>query len=1040
MIRYFTEHPTASNLLMILFLLAGILTLPEIKRETFPEVKSYEMQVTVVYPGATPLDVELAVCKPLEDALDGISFTEEKRCQARNSMALMTVKMLEAGNFDEFKDDIKSAVDAIDNFPETSEEPVVEELGRTQSVVTLAVSADIPSTELKTLAEQIKARMLQNPMIPLVDIAGFSNRQFQIQVPQQNLRQYGLSVQDIANTLKRQNLDLPAGDVNTQHRDYQIRFSDEKRSIEELEDLVVIQGGKGSEVRLKDIATIVDSFEDAENKVTFDGEPAAFLTISKNSRDDSLKVLGAVESFVEEEKNRLPKEVSLNLTQDHTSIVKDRISMLGKNAWQGLVLVFVVMWLFFGTRYAFWVVMGLPVSFLASAFILGNMGVSINMLSMVALLLALGILMDDAIVISESIGTQLRRGKPPLKAAVDGTKMVARGVFSSFLTTLCIFSGLVFLEGDIGQVLKVIPIVLISVICVSLFEAFFILPSHLHHSLAHAENKKTSRFRQRFDDGFERIRLKVDRIVNELIHYRYLFLGTVIALLIASVGLLTSGVVKFSPFPNVEGDMVQARILMPTGTSLSQTENVVERYTSSLKELNRQFSEDAKEDVQKEAIQSVTVNYNQNADANETGAHLATISVDLLTAEVRNFSTGDFISSWREAVGEVPSAWNISIKEPTLGPSGRAIEIRLQGEQLDELASAAHSLKNWLSGYPGVNNLLDDLRPGKPEFTLHLKAGAFSLGLDAQTIASQLRSAYQGAKVIESNIGLESYDVTVMLDDDSKDELADFDSFPIIHPATGIVIPLSHVAEIEETRSYSRIHRIDNYRTVSVYGDIDNKLNNTAEVINDLKAKYLPVFEKDYPGVSISFQGEVKEGGETQGSMGTAFILGLMGVFILLSFQFRSYAEPLIVMMNIPLAFIGVVVGHWIMGMDITMPSMLGFVSLAGIVVNDSILLVEFVKRRVKEGLSVHDAAAKASHDRFRAVLLTSLTTIAGMTPLLFETSLQAQVLIPLATSIVFGIASATFLVLFVVPCFYTVLEDFGLAKAGSEKQRSSEQ
>jgi len=1030
MIRYFAEHPTASNLLMVLFLLVGILTLPQIKRETFPEVKSYEVEVSIAYPGATPLDVELSICKPLEDALDGISFTEEKRCQARNSLGLMTVKMLEAGNFDKFQDDIKSAVDAIDNFPERAEPPVVKELGRTQNVVTLAVSAELPSTELKTLAEQIKERMLQNPAIPLVDIEGFSTRQFQVQVSQQNLRQYGLSIDDISNTIKRQNIDLPAGDINTSNRDYQIRFSDEKRSIDELKELIVIQGSFGSEVRLGDIATIVDGFDANENKVTFNGKPAAFLKVSKNTRDDSLKILAAVEQFIESERANLPRQIGLNLTQDYTSIVKDRLSMLGKNAWQGLLLVFAVMWLFFGTRYAFWVVMGLPVSFLASAFILGNMGVSINMLSMVALLLALGILMDDAIVISESIGSQIRHGKKPLQAAIDGTKMVARGVFSSFLTTLCIFLGLVFIEGDIGQVLKVIPIVLISVICVSLFEAFFILPSHLHHSLAHAKNLEPGMFRKRFDEGFERFRLKVDTLVNRLIHYRYLFLSSVIALLILSVGLLSAGVIKFSPFPNVEGDLVQARVLMPTGTSLAETERVVAKYTESLKALNTKFSEDNGNGGKTGAIESVTVNYSQNADANEVGSHLATISVDLLTAESRHFSTKDFIAAWREDVGIVPEAWNISIKEPTIGPSGRAIDIRLQGTDLGQLESAAHALKVWLSGYPGVHNLIDDLRPGKPEFTLHLKPGAFSLGLDAQTIASQLRSAYQGSKVIESSIGLETYEVIVRLNDESKDELSDFDSFPIIHPVSGAVVPLTHVADIVETRSYSRIQRIDNKRTVTIYGDIDSTLNNTGEVIRDLRKTYLQTFQEDFPGVTISFQGEVKEGGETQGSMGTAFILGLFGVFILLSVQFRSYAEPLIVIINIPLAFIGVVFGHWVMGMDITMPSMLGFVSLAGIVVNDSILLVEFVKRRVAEGLSVHDAAAKASHDRFRAVLLTSLTTIAGMTPLLFETSLQAQVLIPLATSIVFGIASATLLVLFVVPCFYTVLEDFGLAKA----------
>ncbi len=1034
MIRFFAAHPTAANLLMGLFLLAGILALPDIKRETFPEINRYEVQISVAYPGASPADVEMGICKPLEDAMDGISFIEEKRCQARNSIAIMTLKMLEAGDFSKFLDDTKSAVDSIDNFPQDSETPIVEETGRTQDVVTVALTAAMPRTELKTLAEQLKQRMLQTTSIPLVEIQGFGSREFQIQVPQHNLRQYGLSLQDIADKVSGQNVDMPAGELTTRGRDYQIRFSDEKRTVDELAELIVIRGDQGSELRLGDIAAIHSGFDSDENQVTYNGQPAAFLKISKNSIDDSLDVLDQVKRFIDTERQRLPDEVGLALTQDSTSIINDRITMLAKNAWQGLLLVFAVMWLFFGTRYAFWVVMGLPVSFLASAFVLSLAGLSINMLSMVALLLALGILMDDAIVISESIGDQIRHGKKPLQAAIDGTQVVAKGVFSSFLTTLCIFSGLLSLTGDIGQILVVIPIVLISVISVSLIEAYFILPHHLYHSLAHARKSTESAFRAGVDRTFDRVRLMIDRTVSRLIRIRYGFVGAVIGLLIVSLSLLASGVVRFSAFPTVEGDILQARILMPTGTPLEKTEAVVQILKEQLSEVAAPLAERQGQAV----VEAVTVNYGSNADAFESGPHLATISVDLLTAEQRSFSINEVKQQWLVSAQTLQGPWSIAIKEPSLGPAGRAIELRLQGPDLERLALASHDLQHWLAGYPGVNNLLDDLRPGKPEFTLHLKEGAYSLGVTAQMISSQLRAAFQGAKIIESSIGLENYDLVVELDPASKDQLADFDNFPIINPASGGAIPLSNVADIFATRSFSRIHRVDNQRTVTVLGDIDANINNTAAVISDMQRSYLVEFEQTYPDIKVRLQGEVAEGGETQSSMGRAMLLGLAGIFILLSFQFRSYLEPIIVMLNIPLALIGVVWGHWLLGLDITLPSMLGFVSLAGIVVNDSILLVEFVKRRVAEGLSIQDAAARASHDRFRAVLLTSLTTIAGMTPLLFETSLQAQILIPLTVSIVFGIASSTLLVLFVVPCCYCILDDFGLANAtpnGSKKQ-----
>lgn len=1022
MIRFFAAHPTAANLLMLLLMAIGIVTLPQLKRETFPEVKTYSAEVRVIYPGATPSDVEQGICLVLEDALDGISFVEEKSCQARQNLGLMTVKMFEQGNFQKFMDDINSAVDGISDFPKESELATVSELGRTQNVISIAVTADMPRPELKKLAEQLKQTFLKNPDIPLVEISGFSERQLLIEVPDYNLRRYALSMQDIATLISKQDIDLPVGTIETSFRDIQLRFTDERRYTSDLANLIITSGENGNEVRLGDIATISDTFEFPEQKISFNGKPAALLKINKNTTDDSLRVLEAVEKMLIVERAKLPIGIDLELTQDATSIVKDRISLLVTNAWQGLILVFAVMWLFFTIRYAFWVVMGLPVSFLASLFFLSHMGISINMFSMVALLLSLGILMDDAIVISESIGSHIKKGLSPLDASVQGTKMVAGGVISSFLTTLCIFLGLVFIEGDLGQILKVIPIVLLTVITVSLIEAFLILPHHLNHSLAHAKKKQESAFRIEFERRFEAFRQHFFRLVKTLIQYRYGFLGGIIFIFLFSASMFASGILKFSAFPAIEGDMAQARILMPTGTPLSQTEKVVENLLIALKQTEKEFQPEENNNL----IRAINVSHNENADAYEVGPHLATITIDLLTAEKRNTRLIEFINSWRENAGLIPQAQSISFKEPTVGPSGQPIEIRLQGEDLAQLSQASYDLQNWLSGYPGVENLIDDLRPGKPEYSITLKPGALNMGLDAQTIANQLRSAFQGNKISETNVDLDTFEVTVKLDKQSRNEFIDFDVFPIIHPQTKAVIPLASVADIVPTRSYSRISRVNNQRTVTVYGDIDVDKNNTQQLLTDVRLRWAPSFEKKYPELSYSFEGEIKNAGTTQQSMMKTFILGLFGVFILLSFQFKSYVEPLIVIAAIPMALIGVIWGHLIMGMQFTMPSMMGFVSLGGIVVNDSILLVEFVKKHVANGLSVHEAAAHASYDRFRAVLLTSLTTIVGMSPLLFETSLQAQILIPLATSIVFGIATSTLLVLFVIPCLYSVLEDFG--------------
>jgi multidrug efflux pump subunit AcrB len=1028
MIRFFAAHPTAANLLMLIAILAGLLTLPNLRRETMPEIKTFEVTVTVPYPGAAPLDVEKSICLPLEDAIDGIGFIDEKRCEAKQNVAVMTIKMLERGNFEKFLDDIKSAVDGINEFPDVSEEPIIKEKNRTQAVVKVALTAELPRPELKQLAEQIKQKMLQYPMIPLVEIEGFSERQFQIQVSSNKLRQYGLSLQQLASLIAKQDLDLPVGTIETDYVAQQLRFSDERKSPTELADLVIIKGQAGNEVKLGDIATIVDTFELAEDRGYFNSVPAAFLKISKNKVDDSLKVLDAVKEFIDQQKQLLPEGVGFELTEDTTSIVKDRIRLLLKNAWQGLFLVFGVMWLFFTLRYAFWVVMGLPVSFLASFYVLGHLGITINMISMVALLISLGILMDDAIVISESIGTQIKKGKKPMQAAIDGTKIVARGVISSFATTLCIFVGLIFIEGNIGQILKVIPIVLISVICVSLVEAFLILPHHLQDSLSRVQNKKPSQFRLQFEQKFESFRQKVNQLVVTLISYRYLFIGGLLAFYFITVSMLASGILKFSAFPNIEGNFIQARLLMPAGTPLKQTEKVVNKLIADLRLTEGRFQENETEPL----VSSVTVSYNKNDDAFESGPHVATINVNLLTAEKRQAHIGDFISDWRETVGVIENATNILFKEPNLGPSGRAIMVRVAGNDFSELATASYDMQQWFAGYTGVYNLFSDLRPGKPEYTLTMKPGAFALGFDAQTIANQLRASFQGIKVLETNSELDTFEVTVILAEESRDQFSDFDYFPIIHPSNGKVIPLEVLADITPTRSFSRIHRVNNLRTVTVYGDVDTKVSNTKAVMQDFEKQYLPVFIAKYPDLAVSIEGEIKNGRISQKSMILSFIVGLFGVFVLLSFQFKSYLEPIVVIIAIPLAFIGVIWGHMLMGLDFTMPSMLGFVALAGIVVNDSILLVEFIKIRVSEGATVHDAAAMASYDRFRAVLLTSVTTIAGMIPLLFETSLQAQVLIPLATSIVFGIASSTLLVLFVIPVLYSILEDFGWAKSGN--------
>ncbi len=1030
MLRFFAAHPTAANILMFIIVLLGVSALPTLNKETFPEINLYKVQVQVAYPGASATEIEDGICTRLEDSTDGISYLKERVCEARDNMGTMTLQMDESGNMLNFMDDVNSAVDSITTFPDDSEDPVIVELGRTARVVSVAIEANLSQPELKDLAEYFRNRLLAIPEIPMVDVSGFSTHEFSIRITAENLRRYHLSIQDIANLISQQALDLPAGLLEAQERTYQIRIENERRSVQELSDLVILYDENGARIRLGDIATIVDEFTDKEVRIELNGNPAALLKISKNTSDDTLTVFNAVKQFVEAENSRLPESTRLVITQDSASVVQDRLSLLMTNGWQGLLLATLTLLLFFSWRYTFWVAMGLPISFIGGLMVMSLFGISINMISMVALLMAIGILMDDAIVISESIEHESRQGLSPLEATVAGINKVWRGVLSSFATSALLFGSLLFMKGDMGQVMGVLPVVLLSVLTISLVEAFLILPHHLKHSLEKHANQsdaeKANSWRMKFEKQFEKLRNEVGLIADTAIKYRYLTVGSAIGLFIITVSLFPAGFIKFKAFPDLEGNVLEARILMPQGTPLDRTEAVVTELLSSLKESVSQLPAEKEGDL----IKQIQVFYSTNADAGETGAHLATISLDLLESEKREASLHDLRLRWLNNTPPIPDALSILYKEPVFGPAGQAISIRLQGDDLDQLSAASWELQTWLNGYPGVSNVMDDLRPGKPQFSVSLYPGSLVSGLNALQLSQQLRAAYQGVKVNDVFKGREAYEINVKLDIDRQQALRDFSQLSLFNNQ-GVDIPLSAMARITENRTVSTIKRVDHHRTVTISGDIDANLANTNEIINDTRQRFLSELQLRYPELRIGLEGEVKNSAETNASVLTGFILGIAGVYFLLSFQFRNYREPVVVLINIPLALIGVVWGHKLMGLDITMPSMIGVVSLAGIVVNDSILLVEYVKRRCREGLVLHEAAGQAVRDRFRAIFLTSVTTIAGMLPLLSETSLQAQVLIPLVASVVFGMISSTLLLLLVLPAGYAIMEDLGIREEG---------
>ncbi len=1023
MIAFFARHPTAANLLMLGFLIAGGLSIFQILRETQPDFAPSEVEIRILYPGATAREVEEVICRRVEDAIDGINFVHEVRSDAREGVASIIVEMSEEGKIQTFLGDIQTEVEAIDTFPEEVEEPVIRELGRTDPVLSLLVSGPMSLPDLKAYCEDLKDRM-QEAGISLIKIQGFSEHQLRVSLNDEALRRFGLSVAQVAERIVAQSRDVPLGIIETRERDILLRFVDQRRTPEALRNLVILAGPEGEEIQLSDVARVEDLFELEEERITVAGKRAGLLKIEKLKTQDAIDVAQKAKAFVAEERQRHP-QIALILTQDETSILSDRLNMLITNGIQGLLLVFAAMWLFFNVRVSFWVVMGLPVSFLGAFILVPHSGLSINMFTMVGLLMALGLLMDDAIVIAENIMAHRQKGKSPIAAAVDGAKEVAAGVLSSFITTICILGPLAFIGGQIGKVLRVVPMMLILVLAVSLIEAFCILPAHINHAMHGFDLKRSNRFRRGFDGAFAWVRDRLlNRTIEILLKWRYPFLASVIGLFILSLGMVASGKIKFQGFPDLEGDVVMARLLMPQGTPLSRTEERVAHILEALERTHGKFK--PRQPEGRDLIRNVHVQYNLNTEAYENGPHVATITVDLMTAEERTGSIESYLADWRTEIGALPDVLSLTLSEPGFGPGGRPIEVRLRGKDLSLLKRAATDLEEWFYRFEGVVNLADDLRPGKPELRLRMRDGAHGMGIDAAGVANQLRAAFQGLKADDIQVGPESYEIEVRLDRTDRNSLEDLENFTLLL-SDGTRMPLGAVTTWHTEEGWARIARFNGMRAVTLRGDVDTRLINTSELMRLFRVTFLDEFQKTYPALELSIAGSHEETNTTRRSMLNAMMIGFIGIFILLSFQFRSYTEPIIVMLAIPFSFIGVVWGHGLMGVPISMPSLLGFIALGGVVVNDSILLVLFLKNARREGLSVQEAAAHASGTRFRAVILTSSTTIAGLLPLLFERSLQAQILIPLVVSTTFGLMASTVLVLLVLPCMYMILRDFGM-------------
>ena len=1015
MIAYFTRHPVAANLLLLGTLIAGGLSLPGLERESFPESSPSRVSVSVAYPGASAADVDDRVCQVLDAELSAVNAVDELECLSVNDRATATLTMVEGGEVGQFYNDILSAMSATNDLPDEAKEPVVSILGQSELVALLAVSGIATEDSLIRYADTLANDIASLELVETVDVSGVSENKFRISLDQNALRRFGINAKTVSDAISARSLRTPIGTVRTEGREIFLRYSDARRTVSDLEDLVILQNASGALVRLSDLAKVTLEELTPELRAFVDGQRAAILRINKTRTADSIDTFEQVEGLLHRERARYSDPFRISVINNTTEIIRDRIALVAGNAVASLALVILVMCFFFTVREAVWISLALPFSFFAAVIGMSIVGVSINMISLVALLMSIGLIMDDSIVIAENIANwQKGSGRDSIARAVVE---VMPGVLSSFLTTACVFAPLMFLSGEIGAILKVIPIVLLITMGASLLEAFLVLPNHM----AHVRTDRKANERRLAPRTLVHIR---DHFViptaSFLARWRYLTIGSVFAVLIFSLGLIASGTVKVIGFPATEGDTVEARIALTPGLPLERTQVVVRQLEDALRDVDKELSAGTRD--QEPLVLRVLTTFASNVDVKDNGPHTATITVDLLTSEKRNVSADDMLNAWRAAAGPIPDLVQANFTQTVLVPGGHDLDVQLSGQDLVELELATNELRNSLLGRDDVSAAYRDFFGGRLETRLTLNEFAYVNGLTPQSVSGQLRTAFSGTETDSFRIGQSDMTVQVELDD-SIPSIEDLEDFPITI-GEGKQVSLGSISDLERSYAYGQITRKDGRAIARIIGTIDRDSTTPAAISQVVTTELAPLLTKEFPGVSIEIGGATEGQAETQRSIVMAFLTGLIGVYIILAFQFRSYTLPFTIMLSIPFALVGTVFGHLSMGLDISMPSLIGFASLSGVVVNNAILFVTFFIAEIREG-DYLSAAVEAVRHRFRPVLLSSLTTFIGLMPIITETSPQAQVLVPLVVSVAFGLVSSTLLVLFVFPCILGIYFDF---------------
>jgi multidrug efflux pump subunit AcrB len=1027
------NHHVLANLVMIIILLTGAMAGFSMLRESFPEIEPALITVSVIYPGADVEEIEEGIARKIEEAVDGLEGVKRYTTVSSENVGQALIEIIDGFPMEKARDLIENAVDSISTFPGAAEKPIITEAQFRREMLNITLWGDMDESTRKETAEEIKDELQAHPDISQVRISGVRDYEITIEISEEKLRKYGLTFSEITQAIQKGSVNLSGGSFLTQREKISIRVKDRKYFGRELSELVVLTRSTGELITLDQVANVRDAFTEDPVIARFNGKPAVMITLLKTPDEDAISIARAGHEYVKRKAASLPEGIQLTAWADGSLVIDDRLSITFRNGLLGLSLVLLCLWTFLNTRLSFWVAMGIPISMSGSLIVLWLAGLTLNSVTLFGMVMVLGIIVDDAIIIGEAIFLHRTQGDGPLMAAVNGVREVGLPVIAAVATTILAFMPLGFISGVMGQFMGTMAIAVIGALLVSLIEALFILPAHLAH-LPSAE--KTKMNTNSIKSVGRRVRGKINgtldfiihtlygRAIRRLIHYRYIVLASGISFVLMTVGLASGGFIKFAPFPSWDDNQILATIEFPQGTSTEITQKALLKMEDGLNRYIESVEDEHGEKLIEEVFTITGQGSGSQGSPSGNGTHFGTIKIQLQHSNNRSLHSQDILAGWSKEVGVIDGALSQSFASQENGPGGAPIEIWIQGRDTENLRAVAEEIRTKLQSYDGLYQIEDSFRPGKRELKVLVKPEARTMGITQEDLARQVYAGFYGLEADRIQRGRDDIRIKVRYSNDERSSLGNLQNIRIRTPE-GHEVPFHAVAFSEFGAGPASIDRTDGQRRIKVTAQLDENRANAAEILGDIEANFFPELYDRYSGFTLALEGDSQDSMESIDSLLRLFPIAMVGIFIIIATLFRSYMQPMVVILAIPFGLIGAVLGHVILGWQLVMFSVFGMMALTGVVVNDAIVLIEAINTQIAKGTPVLEAIAQGGIRRFRAIMLTSLSTIGALIPVIIEDDLSSQPLNPMALSLACGVGFATVLTLVFIPSMIAILNDF---------------